>query len=191
MQLSLVLAVIGNLATGTCRTSRRRLTSCPNDDPGLCLLHTLQHQSLRCRQGIPHNINRLAHKLNISNLSSLHRMCGRIYLKVLAHFRCNPALMMISQLDGLGLRLAQLSVCLRKRGSAGEVLLAWLVWRCQRSTSSLPFITEELGIDESSPQQHPTRFMDLSYQTSARVTLTGAGPAPSVARSPLVRTSDA
>jgi hypothetical protein len=111
--------------------------------------------------------------------------------RVLAQFRCNPALTMISQLNGLGWRLAQLSVCLRKRRSAAEVLLAWLVWRCQRSTSSSPSSPKNSVIDESSPQQHPTRFMDLSYQSSARVTLTGAGPAPSGARSPLVRTSDA
>ena len=77
MQLSLVLAVIGDLTTGTCRTLGCRLASNANDDPGLCLLHTFQHQSLRRRQGIPHNINGVAHRLNISNLSSLHRECGR------------------------------------------------------------------------------------------------------------------
>jgi len=64
------LAVIGHSATGTCRTLGCRLASHANDDPGFCLLDTFQRQAVRCRQGIPHDINGLAHGLNISKLSS-------------------------------------------------------------------------------------------------------------------------
>src|SRR5215831_1659970 len=84
MQLSLVLAVIGNLATGTCRTPWR-LPSHANDDSGLSLLHTFQDQPSWPRQGISHNINGLAHGFNISNLSSLHRKCARTDLSAARH----------------------------------------------------------------------------------------------------------
>src|SRR5579862_2529450 len=80
MQLSLVLAVIGNLTTRTAGTPGCRLASNANDVPGFCRLHAFQHQPLRSRQGIPHSINGLADGFNISNLSSLHRKCARTQL---------------------------------------------------------------------------------------------------------------
>jgi hypothetical protein len=90
LNFSLVLAVIGNLPARTGRTSRHCLPSHANDDLGLSLLHTFQHQSVRCRQGIPDNIGKLAHDFKIANLSSLHRKCGRTDFSAARHLELNP-----------------------------------------------------------------------------------------------------